>query len=140
MNLTDQLRIAEYRVQRVAEQHDILHETAVSVMVGSGTERHGAQVTVWAAQPERPHPMAGAFIGGQVMPAIIPAKPVGVGSLRVDCGAQRAGSSVRSVSLTLPVTCERCLDRPGWAAVESLPEDVLTTNPRSRAIEPKAGR
>lgn len=125
--LSDQLTVAPDRLFWVASREDILHATAVSVMVGSGTERHGADLTVWAATPARPHPLPGY--------PDLPAKPAGIGSIRVDCGAQRARSSVRSVSLTAPVTCERCLDvSTGWKLVESLPTDVLTTDRMGRIV------
>lgn len=137
MRLAEQLRVDQRRIDWVAERDDILHATAVSVLVGTGTERHGASVTIWPATPARPHPMAGQTIGGQVMPMTLPARPAHLGSIRVHCGAQRGRSSVRSVSLDAPVTCERCLASPYWRPVESLPEDVLTTNPRTWAIEPK---
>jgi hypothetical protein len=122
-------------VDRVAARDDMLHETVVSVMVGAGTERHFSRATIWAPTETRPHPMAGQVVGRSVMPDVIPGRPAGIGTLRVDCGAQRGRSAVRSVSLTAPVTCERCLERPVWP-VESLPEDVLSTDSWGR-VTPK---
>lgn len=117
--LSDQLRVSEAQRDWVASRDDVLHSTAVSVMVGSGTERHGADLNIWAPRPGRAEP--------------------GVGSMRVDCGAQRARSSVRSVSLTAPVTCERCLTvSVGWKLVESLPTDVLTTDRMGRIVPKEA--
>jgi len=133
--LSDQLRVTQSMIDRVASRDDMLHETVVSVMVGAGTERHFSRASIWAATEARPHPMAGQRVGSSIMPDVIPARPAGIGTLRVDCGAQRGRSAVRSVSLTAPVTCERCLERRVWV-VESLPEDVLTTDNWGR-VTPK---
>lgn len=132
MKLSDQLTVRQQRPSWFPEE--ALHETVVSTMVGVGTERHASRATLWAAEPARPHPRAGEVIGGTRMPDVIPAKPAGIGSLRVDCGAQRARSAIRSVSTTLPVTCERCLERPSWTQVTALPEDILTFDKRGALV------
>lgn len=121
--LSDQLQVDERMVARVAERDDMLHQTTVSITVGVGTERHGAIAHIWAAREAGPHPLPGY--------PDLKYRPAGMGSLRTNCGAQRGRSSVRNVSLTAPVTCERCLAQPYWAKVESMPEDILTTDPRT---------
>jgi hypothetical protein len=123
--LSDQAAISEYKVKMVADMADrgILHLTVASALVGrSGSERHAISMTVWAATPERDHPMAGY--------PRIKARPVHVSGDRTYCGSQRFGSGAHSYSLTEPVTCERCLGRAYTLSVETMPLDVLEVGRR----------
>ena len=119
------IRPSIFSAERKAER-GIVAETILSGLLGySGTERHAIDITVWEAQPERAHPMAGQVIGRTLMPATVKASPRHWNGARTYCGSQRFGSGVRSYSATAPVTCERCLGRLGRLSTESYPEDVL---------------
>lgn len=128
--LAEQLRVDPRRVDWVASRDDTLHETTVSVMVGAGSDRHAVGATVWAPRPAGPHPLPGY--------PDLKARPAVVALGRVHCGSQRGRSGLRAVSLSAPVTCERCLANPYWQAVESLPEDVLTTDRMGRLVPKEA--